>query len=68
MSREVVEETILILQENQDDFLLELDVPEKKWMFSVPDVIQGVLQLENIFSIFFGKYHLFCIESFRVDF
>ena len=27
MSREVVEETLLILQENQRDFLLELDVP-----------------------------------------
>ena len=43
MSHEVVEvETILILQENLRDFLLELDVPVSSWMFSVPDLFQEV--------------------------
>ena len=40
MSREVVEETLLILQENLHDFLLELDVTVSRWMFSVPDLLQ----------------------------
>ena len=72
VSLEVVEETLLILQENQGDFLLELGVPVSRWVFSVPDLFREVwfvhLRLENKISIFFGKYHLFCIESFRVDF
>ena len=42
MSRDVVEETLLILQENQRDFLLELDDPVTKWMFSSLDLLQGV--------------------------
>ena len=33
MSREVVEETLLILQENQRDFLLELVDAVSRWMF-----------------------------------
>ena len=38
MSLEVVEvETLLILQENLFDRLLELDDPVSRWMFSVPD-------------------------------
>ena len=60
---EVVKETLLILEENLRDLLLELDVPVSRWMFSVPDLFQKVwfvhLQLE---------YHLFRIESFRIDF
>ena len=40
LSREEVEETLLILQENQRDFLLELDVPVSRWMFSVLDLFQ----------------------------
>ena len=43
MSHEVVEETLLILQENLRDFLLELDVPVSRWMFSGPDLLQRVL-------------------------
>ena len=70
MSREVVEETLLILQENQRDFLLELDDPLSRWMFSGLDLLQEVwfvhLWLEN--SIFFGKYHLFRMESFSSRF
>ena len=41
-SREVVEETLLILQENQGDFLLELVAAVSRWMFSVPDLFQKV--------------------------
>ena len=50
-SREVVEETLLILQENPFDFLLELGVPVSRWVFSIPDLLQKVwfihLWLEN---------------------
>ena len=37
---EVVEETLLILQESQRDPLLELVAAVSRWMFSVPD-LQG---------------------------
>ena len=56
MSHEVVEETLLILQENLRDFLLELDVPISRWIFSVPDLLREVwfvhLWLENKISNF----------------
>ena len=73
VSLEVVEvETLLILQENLFDFLLELGDPVSRWMFSVPDLLQQILfvhlRLENEFSIFFGKYYFLCIESFWEDF
>ena len=42
MSREVVEETLLILQENQRDFLLELVDAVSRWMFSGLDLLQEV--------------------------
>ena len=42
MSLEVVEETLLILQENQCDFLLELVAAVSRWMFSSLDLLQGV--------------------------
>ena len=42
MSREVVGETLLILQENQRDFLLELVDAVSRWMFSDPDLLQEV--------------------------
>ena len=49
--------------------LLELDDAVPRWMFSGPDLLQGFwLRLENKLSFFFGKYHLFRIESFWVDF
>ena len=41
VSLEVVEETLLILQVNLRDFLLKLDFPVSRWMFSVPDLLQG---------------------------
>ena len=41
MSREVVEETLLILQESQGDFLLELDAAVSRWMFSGLDLLRG---------------------------
>ena len=42
MSREVVEETLLILQESQYYSLLELVDAVSRWMFSVPDLLQEV--------------------------
>ena len=42
MTHEVVEETLLILQENLRDFLIELDVRLSRWMFSVPDLLREV--------------------------
>ena len=51
MSREVVEETLLILQESQYYSLLELDDPVSRWMFSGLDLLQQILfvhvRLEN---------------------
>ena len=70
-SREVVEETLLILQESQYYSLLELVDAVPRWMFSVPDLLQEVwfvhLRLEN-FYILFRKYYFLCIESFWADF
>ena len=43
VSREAVEETLLILQESQRDFLLELVAAVSRWMFSGLDLLQGVL-------------------------
>ena len=40
VSREVVEETLLILQESQRDPLLELVAAVSRWMFSVPDLLR----------------------------
>ena len=42
VSLEVVEETLLILQENPRDLLLELDVPISRWVFSVPHLLQKI--------------------------
>ena len=44
VSLEVVEvETLLIIQENLFDLLLELGAPVSRWMFSVPDLLQQIL-------------------------
>ena len=40
MSHEVVEETLLILQQSQRDPLLELVAAVSRWMFSVPDFLR----------------------------
>ena len=54
MSLEVVEETLLILQENLRDFLLELDVPVSRWMFSGLDLLQeGLIRPSAIGKINF---------------
>ena len=42
MSREVVENTPLILQESPRDPLPELVDAVRRWMFSGPDLLQGV--------------------------
>ena len=72
MSREVVEETLLILQENQGDFLLELGVPYQggcsQFLISSKNFDPSISDWKSKFSFFFVKYHLFRIESFRVDF
>ena len=73
VSLEVVEETLLILQENLREFLLELGGPVSRWVFSVPDFLQEVwfvhLRLKKMnFPFSFGEYYFLCIESFRVDF
>ena len=67
-SREVGQATLLILQENQGDPLLELVAAVSRWMFSGLDLIKGVdssiCDWKYKFSFFFGKYNLFRIESF----
>ena len=40
VSHEVVEETLLILQESQRDPLLDLVAAVSRWMFSVPDLLR----------------------------
>ena len=42
MSHEVVEETLLILQESPRDNLHELVAAVPRWMFSGPDLLQEV--------------------------
>ena len=73
VSLEVVEETLLILQENQSDpspridrCRIKVDVP-RSW--SPPRCLIRPYAAGKInFSILGVKYHLLCIESFRVDF
>ena len=69
MRLKVVEETLLILQENPFDILLELGVPVSRWMFSVPDLLREVwfvhLRLENNFPFSLGKYYFLCIKVFQ---
>ena len=71
VSREVVEETLLILQENLRALVLELVDAVSRWMFSGPDLLQEVLIRPSAIGKirpFLWKYHLFRIQSFRVDF
>ena len=72
-SLEVVEETLLILQESQFCSLLELVDAVPRWLFSGAwspprGFDSSICDWKNKFSFFFGKYHLFRIESFWVDF
>ena len=70
-SLEVVEETLLILQESQYCSLLELDAAVSRWMFSGLDLLQGFwfvhLRLENEFFTSHWRQHFLRIESFCVD-
>ena len=72
MSREGVEETLLILQESQYYSLLEWVDAVSRWMFSGLDLLHRFwfvhLRLEKIKFSLFGKYHLFRIESFSSRF
>ena len=68
VSLEVVEETLLILQESQYYSLLELVDAVPRWMFSGPDLLQGFLIRPSAagrmnFPFSLGDYFL-CIESF----
>ena len=61
MSREVVEKTLLFLQERRRDLLLDLDDPVSKWVFSGPDFHQYfsyICDWTNELSILFGKFVL----------
>ena len=58
MSLEVVEETLLILQESQYYSLLELVDAVPRWMFSGPDLLQGFL----IRPFAIGKINSPCLE------
>ena len=74
VSLEVVEETLLILQENSFDFFLELGAPVSRWvcsqfLISSRGFDSSICGWKNKFSIFLGDISLpFCIESFGVDF
>ena len=69
MSRVVVEETLLILQESQYYSLLELVDAVPRWMFSVPDLLQGVLirpsAIGKINSPCLGNITSFAISLFE---
>ena len=69
MSLDVVEETLLILQENQCDFLLELDVPVSRWMFSALDLLQQILfvhlRLEQWILHFLSNITFFVLSLFE---
>ena len=69
MSLEVVEETLLILQENLRDHLLELDVPVSRWMFSVPHLLQQILfvhlRLEKLIFFSLGNITSFALSLFE---
>ena len=72
MSHEVVEETLLILQESQRDPLLELVAGRIKggcsqFLISSRGFDSSICDWKKNSSLF-GKYHLFRIESFRADF
>ena len=69
MSLEVVEvETLLILQENLFDLLLELGGPVSRWMFSAPDLLQqicsSICDWKNEFSICLGNITSFALSLF----
>ena len=62
----MVEETLLILQENQRDCLLELVAAVSRWMFSVPDLLQGLIRPSAIGKLNF-PFSLGNITSFALS-
>ena len=73
VSLDVVEvETLLILQENLRDLVLELAFPyqggSSQFLISSRKCDSSICGWKNKISIFFEKYHLLRIESFGVDF
>ena len=68
MSHEVVEEeTLLILQENPFDLLLELGDPVSRWMFSVPDLFRKRLIRPSAAGKIDFSFSLGNITSFAVS-
>ena len=66
VSLEVVEETLLILQENPFDFLLELGDPVSRWVFSVPDLSRKIVRPSATGKINF-PFPLVNITSFELS-
>ena len=67
VSLEVVEvETLLILQENPFDFVLELADPVSRWMFLISSskFYSSICDWKNELSIYLEKYYFLCFESF----
>ena len=68
MSLQVVEvETLLILQENLFDLLLELGDPVSKWIFSVPDLHQQILFVHLRLEIWIFLFWGWNITSFALS-
>ena len=67
MSLEVVEETLLILQENLRDFLLELVDAVPRWMFSGPDLLQRGLIRPSAIGKINSPFSLGNITSFALS-
>ena len=59
MSHVVVEETLLILQERQYYFLLELVDAVPRWMFSVPDLLLRLKKRIFIWEILLPSHWVF---------
>ena len=72
VSREVVEESLLTLQESHITLSLNWSMPYQggcsRVLISTKGFDSSIFDWKNKFSFFFGKYHFFRIESFRVDF
>ena len=67
----MVEETLVILQENQGDLLLELVAAVSRWMFSGPELLQYILFVHLRLAIYFQfvvNITSFALSLFRVDF
>ena len=67
MSLEVLEETLLILQESQYYFLLELVDAVPRWMFPGPDLLPRVLIPPSAIGKINSPFSLGNISSFALS-